>query len=303
MRRAACDTGAMKIRFGFTAGPETSPEALAALVDGLERLGFDSLWIPEVLLQPTLDPLVALAFAAGRTSKLKLGTHLILPGRHPVTLARQLAHLDRVSGGRLLLVGVLGLPAEADAGAQGIDRRERAAAVEEMVPLLRALWTGEEIDHEGSLFRLRKVRVTPRPTQDPLELWLGGKAKGALDRCGRLGDGWMPGLMLPAEAAALRPRIEEAAGAAGRAIDPEHFGANLFYASGELPEEARRFFESQRGPGGADIVPVGIDALQARIDQWLEAGFSKFLLRPLVPPADPAAELEWLATTVLPRTT
>lgn len=293
----------MKIRFGFTAGPETAPEVLGPLVDDLERLGFDSLWIPEVLLQPTLDPLVALSFAAARTTRLKLGTHLILPGRHPVTLARQLAHLDRVSGGRLLLVGVLGLPAEADAGAQGIGRKERAAAMEEMVPLLRRLWSGEPVDHEGPLFTLRGAQVTPRPHQEPLEMWLGGQAKRALARCGRLGDGWMPGLMLPGEAAALRPRIEEAAAAAGREIDPEHFGANLFYASGPLPKAVIDFFESQRGAGGAEIIPVGLDALHARVDEWLEAGFSKFLLRPMVPPAQWTPELEWLAAEILPRST
>lgn len=293
----------MKIRFGFTAGNETTPESLGTLVDDLERLGFDSLWIAEILLQPTLDPLVALSFAAGRTQKLKLGSHLILPGRHPVTLARQLAHLDRVSDGRLLLVGVIGLPNEADAGAQGVERKQRTSVLEEMVPLLRRLWTGEPVDHEGAHFRLTNVTVAPPPRQEPLELWLGGKAKGALSRCGRLGDGWMPGLMLPAEAAALRPRIEEAAAEAGRTMDPEHYGANLFYASGPVPPEVAAFFSSQRGGDPADIVPVGFDALRARIDEWTDAGFSKFLLRPLVPPENMSTELERLADEILPLTT
>ncbi len=293
----------MKIRFGFTAGPETPPEALGSLVDDLERLGFDSLWIPEVLMQPTMDPLVALSYAAGRTQRLKLGTHLILPGRHPVTLARQLAHLDRVSNGRLLLVGVIGLPGEADTGAQGVARKERAAAIEEMVPLLRRLWRGEPVDHEGPRHRLTGVTVTPTPRQEPLEMWLGGKAKGALERCGRLGDGWMPGLMLPAEAAALRPQIEASATAAGRQMDPEHFGANLFYASGPLPPAVLEFFKSQRDGDPAEIVPVGFDALRARVREWTDAGFSKFLLRPLVAPDDMQGELERLAAEMLPLTT
>lgn len=293
----------MKIRFGFTIGAETAPEGLGSLVDDLERLGFDSLWVAEVLLQPSLDPLVALSYAAGRTQKLKLGTHLILPGRHPVTLARQLAHLDRASAGRLLLVGVLGLPDEADAGAQGIGRKQRAAAIEEMVPLLRALWRGEAVSHEGPLYRLSEVTVTPTPRQQPLEMWLGGKAKGALERCGRLGDGWMPGLMLPAEAARLRPAIEESAARAGRTMDPEHYGANVFYAWGPLPKGVTDFFESQRGAGGADIVPVGLDAVRGRIREWTDVGFSKFLLRPLVPPVDMRAELEMLAREILPLTT
>ncbi|MDG2305037.1 MAG: LLM class flavin-dependent oxidoreductase [Candidatus Binatia bacterium] len=293
----------MKIRFGFTIGPETTPEVLGPLVDDLERHGFDSLWVPEVLLQPTLDPMVALAFAAGRTEKLKLGTHLIIPGRHPVTLARQLAHLDRLSGGRLLLVGVIGLPNEADAGAQGVGRKERAATMEEMVPLLRMLWRGEAVDHEGPRYPLSDVTIKPTPTQQPLEVWLGGKAKGALERCGRLGDGWMPGLMLPAEAAALRPQIEASAKAAGREMDPEHFGANLFYASGPMPPQVAEFFKAQRAGDPADIVPVGFDALRDRVREWTDAGFSKFLLRPLVPPDDMHVELDRLAAEMLPLTT
>lgn len=293
----------MKIRFGFTVGNETTPESLGTLVDDLERLGFDSLWIAEVLLQPTLDPLVALSFAAGRSKKLKLGSHLILPGRHPVTLARQLAHLDGVSNGRLLLVGVIGLPNEADAGAQGVDRKQRSSILEEMVPLLRRLWTGASVDHEGRHFRLENVTIGPTPCQQPLELWLGGKVKSALVRCGRLGDGWMPGLMLPAEAAALRPQIEAAAAEAGRRMDPEHYGANLFYARGPVPPQVAAFFSSQRGGDPADIIPVGFDALRARIDEWTEVGFSKFLLRPLVPPDDMHRELEQLADEILPRTT
>ena len=293
----------MKIRFGFTAGPETAPASFGSLVDDLERLGFDSLWIAEVLLQPTLDPLVALSFAAARTKRLKLGTHLILPGRHPVTLARQLAHLDQLSEGRLLLVGVIGLPGEADAGAQGIERKARTAALEEMLPLLRALWRGEPVSHDGARFSLQDVMVTPTPRQRPLEMWLGGKVRSALRRCGRLGDGWMPGLMLPAEAAALRPQIEQAAAEVGREIDPEHFGANLFYSRGPLAPEVADFFRSQRGGDPADLVPVGLDGLRARIDEWIQAGFSKFLLRPLVPPSDMRAELERLADDVLPLST
>ena len=169
----------MKVRFGYTIGPEVAPEHFPALIDDLERLGFDSVWVPESLQQGTLDPIVALTHAAARTSRLKLGTHLILPGRHPVTLARQLAQLDRLSNGRLLLLGVLGLPEEADSGAQGIDRGDRTAAVEEMVPLLRRLWAGETVDHDGPMFPLRGVSIAPTPQQDPLEMWLAGQVPGA----------------------------------------------------------------------------------------------------------------------------
>lgn len=294
----------MKVRFGFTIGPEVSPDDLGPIVDDLERLRFDSLWIPEAMLQPTMDPVVGLSFAAARTERLKLGSHLILPGRHPVHLARQLAHLDQVSAGRLLLLGVLGLPDEADTGAQGIDRRERSAAVEEMVPLLRQLWAGETVTHDGTRFRFRDIRLSPTPRQEPLELWLAGQVPGALRRCGRLGDGWMPGLSYPEEAAALVPTIEAAAVDAGRVMDPEHYGANLFYARTTLPAEALERLNARRPNGDAEgLVPIGWDALRQRVGEWLDAGFSKFLLRPIVPPENWSAELEALADEVLPLTT
>src|SRR5256885_17210281 len=106
----------MKIRIGFGLGTGglRNDEAFGGLVGDLERLGFDSLWMSERLTSPTLDPISGLAFAAGATCKLKLGTSvLVLPGRNPALVAKELASLDRVSGGRLLLAFGLGV-ADAD---------------------------------------------------------------------------------------------------------------------------------------------------------------------------------------------
>lgn len=297
----------LKIRFGYTIGPDQTTDGLADLVDNLERLGFDSLWVPEAFLVPTLDPIVALTFAAARTSHLKIGSHLVIPGKNPVQLARQLAHLDRLSDGRLLIVGVLGLPDEADSGAQLMARKERVKAMDEVVPLLRRLWTGETIDHDGPMYPLRDVTVVPTPAQDPLEIWLAGKAPSALRRIGALGEGWMPGLMTPPEAAALLPAIHAAAADAGREMDPEHFGVNLLYATGPIPAtiEERLAARTPSGDVGA-LVPTGWPALRERVHEWVDAGFSKFLLRPAVPPADPrrsCAALEELANEILPLTT
>jgi probable F420-dependent oxidoreductase len=293
----------VKVRFGFTVGPEVSAEQFPGIIDDLERLSFDSVWIPEVLLQSTLDPIVALTFAAARTTRLKLGSHLIIPGKNPVLLARQLAQLDRFSNGRLLIVGVLGLPDEAEAGAQMLGRSERSAALAEVVPLLRRLWSGDTVDHDGARHQLSGVRVTPTPMQEPLEIWLAGQVPAALKRCGEMGDGWMPGLVLPTEAAELRIQIERAAADAGRSVDPEHYGVNLFYSSGPLPAAVADRLSSRRSSGAVDeLVPVGMDALRARVDEWLAAGFSKFLVRPVVPPTDWTDELEMLASEILPLT-
>src|SRR5687768_6213050 len=107
----------VKVRIGFGLGTRTlinDGERLGALVDGLERLRFDSLWLSERLTAEAPDPIVAMAFAAARTARLKFGTSvLVLPGRNPVVLAKELASLDRLSGGRLLPAVGLGAPVPA----------------------------------------------------------------------------------------------------------------------------------------------------------------------------------------------
>ncbi|MGE3540991.1 MAG: LLM class flavin-dependent oxidoreductase [Candidatus Tectimicrobiota bacterium] len=296
----------MKVRFGFTCRGQTdlALDEFPRLVDDLERLGFDSVWLPEHMLNGPFDPLVGLAHAAARTTRLKLGAYVIVPGRNPVRLARELANLDRLSAGRLLLIMVLGQDSEAEMLAQHVRKAERGALLEEVLPLLRRLWSGALVDHNGPYYQLREARLTPTPLQTPLEMWLGGQVPGALRRAGRLGDGWIPGLLTPAEAAEKRQRVEAAAAEAGRSMDPEHFGVNLTYSRGPLPPQAITQLRRRRPDlDPLQLVPQSRAALHERVDEWLAAGFSKFLLRPVVPPSDWTAELERLAADILERQT
>jgi len=296
----------MKIRFGLTCRGQTdlALKAFPHLVDALERLGFDSLWLPEHMLNGPFDPLVGLAHAAARTTRLKLGAYLIVPRRNPVRLARALANLDRLSGGRLLLIMVLGQPTTPELLAQHVTKTDRGALLDEVLPLLRRLWSGDIVDHHGPHYQLRDARLSPTPVQMPLEMWLGGQRPEALRRAGRLGDGWIPGLLTPTKAAEKRRRVEAAAAEAGRTIDPEHFGVNLTYSRGPLPGAAIEQLRRRRPDlDPADLVPQSLMALHARIDEWLAAGFSKFLPRPAVPPTDWTAELETLAADILERQT
>lgn len=277
----------MKVRIGVAAGPGVArdPVALFELVDTLEDLGYDSLWVPDVVTTPTLDPIAALAAAAGRRSRLKLGTHLILPGRNPVLLARQLASLDRLSNGRLLLLAVIGLRRPDELAAQGVEAGERTAMLEESLAIMRALWRGEEVSHHGKHYRVDGVSLGIRPVQEPLEVWLGGMVPAALRRCGRIGEGWMPGLCTPAEAAEARATIEVEADKAGRLVDDEHFGVNLSFVTGSLDDDVRTAVAARRTDLAAeDLVAVGAQGLSARIEAFLEAGFSKFVIRPTLEP-------------------
>jgi probable F420-dependent oxidoreductase len=294
----------MKVRIGFALGtqPLADEACYPTLVDDLERLGFDSLWLSERLTSDIPDPLAALAFAAGRTRRLKLGTSvLVLPGRNPVVLAKELASLDRLSGGRLLPAFGLGSADAAEHQAFGVAPRERGPWVDEVLPLLRRLWTEDRVDHNGPRFHFEGVAVRPRPVQQPLDLWLGGRGPATLRRVGRLADGWLPSLCTVDEAAAGRAAIEAAAADAGRTIDPEHFGMLVVYSRHELPPAAARSIAARRPDvDPAALVPVDWPAVRATLERFVEVGTSKFVLRPVQDPASWTAELEDLAANVLP---
>jgi probable F420-dependent oxidoreductase len=292
----------MKVRIGLGLGTVTSLDAalFAALVDACEALGFDSLWLSERLTGPGPDPLVALSVAAGRTERLKLGTSvLVVPGRNPVVLAKELASLDRLSEGRLLLAVGLGVRDPAEQAAFGVDPAERGPWLDEALPLLRRLWRGEAVDHDGPRFRYRGVRLELRPVQQPPDVWLGGRSRAELARAGRLGDGWLASFCTPAEAGLGRQAVEAAAARAGRQVDPEHFGAVLTLAAGPLPEPLRRALATRRPEVEPEtLVATGASALVERIEAFVEAGISKFVVVPLGG-ADPTG-LERLASAVLP---
>jgi probable F420-dependent oxidoreductase len=288
----------MKVRIGVGAGAGSlTAERLAELVTGLDELGFDSLWLSEVLTTPVLDPTVGLAWAAARNPRLKLGTTMLLPGRNVVRLAKQLASLDLLCQGRLLVTLVPGLMYPPEREAIGVDPKRRGAVMDEALPLLRRLWAGETVSHEGIAGTLRDVTLWPLPEQQPLEVWLGGTAPAALERCGRLSDGWLPSLCTPAEAAAGRVTIEAAAARAGRSISPEHFGVSIGYATAPIDPDTARTMAARR-PRALELTPVGLPALRQAIEGFIAVGFSKFVVRPIASPASWRRELEALATAV-----
>lgn len=288
----------MKIRIGVgAAGASPSMDAMAELVTGLDELGFDSLWLSEVLTGPVLDPVVGLAWAAASNPRLKIGTTMLLPGRNVLRLAKQLASLDRLSRGRLLVTLVPGLTYAPEREAIGVEPKQRGAFIDEALPLLRRLWAGEPVSHDGPAGTLRDVKLAPLPVQDPLEVWLGGTVPAALERCGRLSDGWLPSLCTPDEAAAGRVVIEAAAARAGRSISGEHFGMSIGYATAPIDPATARTMAARR-PRSVELTPVGLPALRKLIEQFVAVGFSKFVVRPLVAPKSWRAELEALADAV-----
>jgi probable F420-dependent oxidoreductase len=286
----------MKIRIGFGLGTHTNANEAGSfgdLVDALEDLRYDSLWLSERLTGDAPDPLVALAFAAGRTRRLKLGTSvLVLPGRNPVVLAKEMASLDRLSGGRFLPAVGLGAPTPVEHQAFGVERKDRAAWFDEALGLMRRLWAEDRVTHRGERFHIEEVALRPKPAQQPIEVWLGGQAPSELRRVGRLGDGWLPSFCTVEDVARGWSAVTAAAAEHDRTIDPEHLGTLVTYSYGAIPERVTELLALRRPElDPTDVIPIGLDALRARLVALTEVGASKFVVVPLEEPDDWTAEL------------
>jgi len=306
----------MKIRIGYGLGlqglrlgdgdatgddPRREADLFAGMVDALEDLGFDSLWLPERITSDRVDPVVALAIAAGRTRKLKLGTSVqVLSGRNPVLVAKEWATLDRLSGGRALPAFGLGVVDGKEQQVFGLDRTERAPWFDEALHVMRRLWTEDDVTHHGERFHLDGITIGPRPVQQPPDVWLGGRAPSELRRVGRLGDGWLPSFATPAMVKDGRALVEEEAARHGRTIDPEHFGVLVPYRHGDASGPLLQAIAERYEIDPEEIAPQGFGATRALLERYVDVGFSKFVLSPMDEPPDWRAELEEAAAVVLP---
>ena len=271
----------MKVRFGVGLGADTAPSQLAAIVDHLEANGVDSLWFSELVYSPAVDPMVGMAYALARTTRLKVGTSVaVLPGRHPVLVAKQLASLAAVAPKRVLPVFGLrsAIPAEREVFV--VPDGQRAAVFDESLRVLRSALVEDSTTFAGQYFTVTGAAVAPRPTP-PLDIWLAGAAPAAFRRIGALGDGWLGSFLTPAEARAGRQAIERAAAQAGRRIEPDHFGISLAVSDGELPAELAVAVRKRRPDlDPVELIAAGWEQLHRQLDAYLEAGLTKFVIRP-----------------------
>src|SRR6202012_1299959 len=202
-------------------------DRFSAAVGRLEETGVDSLWISELVFGSLVEPFIGMAHALARTSRLKVGTGVaILPGRHPVLVAKQLAGRAGLPPGRVL--PAFGLqPARAEERALfPVPPGRRAAVFDESLELLRLLLREESVSFTGQYFTGEGASAGPLPAKH-LDIWSGGSAPGALRRTGRVADGWLGSFLTPAEAGAARETIQAAAADAGREIEEDHFGISL----------------------------------------------------------------------------
>ncbi len=223
----------MKIGFGApVAGAWATPEYLAAFAGRAEDAGYASLWTFQRLLVPegsgmepvyhsVLDPMVALGYAAARTSRIRLGVAIVnMPFISPAYLAKQATTVDVLSGGRLDLgLGIGWMPEEF--AATGASMPRRGARAEEYLAVLRTLWADEVSSFNGEFYTVPAGRQDPKPVQRPgPPVLLGGMSRPAMERAGRIADGWITSSR--ADLAKISEAVEvigAAASAAGRKSD------------------------------------------------------------------------------------
>ena len=275
----------MKVRIGISLGTGDAA-GFAAAVDLLEATGVDSLWLPEHVYAEAVEPFTAIAFAVARTRRLKAGSGVsVLPGRHPVLVAKQLASLAGLAPGRVLPVFGLRPAFAAERGLFPVPAGQRAAVFDEALTLLRLLLTSPSVTFSGSFFTVTDACVRPLPAK-PLDIWLGGSAPAALRRVGRLADGWLGSLLTPRESGEAVRVITAAAAEAGREVEPDHFGISLPVAFGGVPAAlAQAIVRRRPGVAPESLVADGWPGARRMISSYLAAGLSKFVVRPATVPA------------------
>lgn len=293
----------LKVRIGIGLGVREMVHdrgELLTVCRAAEQQGFDSLWFSEVAASHALDPVAALGFVAAVTERIKIGTSvLVVPGRPPALLAKALATLHMLSGGRTLPILGLGTLHADEQQAFGVSRYERGPWFDEAVPLIRRFWTEEAVHHHGQRFTADGLGVLPRPGR-PLPIWLGGAHRLELHRAGRLGDGWLASFATPAEVSAGIAVVDAVAREHGRQIDDDHYGILMLYSLRDPTSQTRDFMAWRRPDLALEAaLPVGAVALRTRMREYIEAGASKFILIPADRPADWEAELTELADEVL----
>jgi len=259
------------------------PAVILDLAAAAEQAGFDSLWVGDSLhARPRLEALTTLAAVAARTSRATLGTAVLLPViRHPAVLANEIASLDLIAGGRLVLG--MGVSTKNDAvarefAAAGVPHAERAARFDEVIEVMRRLWREPEVNHAGRFYSLSGVRAGLRPRQvDGPPIWLAGGVEGALRRVARLADGWMPNPPDPVVFAANSARLSVLAREAGR--DPAaihravyttvNVNPDVGQAEREITDFIERYYGSAYGEQKKRQSLCSGNALQ--VADWLRA--------------------------------
>lgn len=257
--------------FGKYAGRDEILEtALAA-----EALGYDSIWVSDHVVVPDhhnvfgevfYDPLISLGFIASATSRIELGTSvLVLPYRNPLVLAKSVSSLDALSEGRVIL-GVGSGWLKEEFKALGVDYSKRGKMTDEYIEIMKELWMSENPSYEGEHFSFTGIRFEPKPVQKPHPpIWVGGESGRSIERAVKHGDGWHP-----------------------VGLTPEEMGARVREVRSLLSDERKESFvmslrrnveiNEARGFGPEETLRGGLGKIRDGIEAYREAGVDHLIL-------------------------
>jgi probable F420-dependent oxidoreductase len=285
----------------------------ARRVRALEEHGVDSLWVGGHVASPNPSPeaMMGLARLAAFTERVQVGTSiLLLPLYPPAIVAKQIADLDRVTDGRVVLGVGVGGEYPGEFRACGIPVGERGRRTDEMIPLIRRLWSADVITHTGRYYPMEDVRIHPAPVQPGgPPIVVAGRQEAAMRRAGTLGDGWFPYLYSPRRYAASVETVRAAATAAGRELSSFEWLVWVFVnvqADGDAARE-----EAARSMGGTydqdframvdHVAAAGTsDEVTDKVRAFYDAGARHFVFSPATAGNDPVPVEERLLGDVVP---
>jgi len=280
-----------------------APADIARIARRAEDTGYASIWVSDHILVPAeggrlpaieiMEPLMTLAYVAALTSKIRLATSVIVvPYRNAIHLAKELATLDRLCGGRLA-VGVASGWLESEFRALGAPYEKRGAYTDEAIRLMRAMFANDTPNFDGEFFKLHGMKFGPRPAAGRIPLWIGGISKRAVRRAVELGDGWHGTRMRPEQVAERVRWVHEIASRYGRVLNNFTMSHRVYVGFAEKWTDTGGYVEGVLAPPAelaqylARYAPLGIDELlispltpEGKLDDFLDR-FDKEV-RPLV---------------------
>lgn len=295
------------IQIGLVAGGDASGVA------ALEASGIDSMWVGGHIASrnPSPEAMMQLARLAALTDRVKVGTSiLLLPLYPPALVAKQIADLDRVTNGRVLLGVGVGGEYPQEFRAMHVPLAERGRRTNEMIPLIRRLWTAEPVTHDGPFYAMDDVKIHPAPVQaGGPPILIAGRKEPAMRRAATIGDGWFPYMYSPRRYAASVDTIRSVAADTSRDLGDFQWLVWVFLNINANGDTARQ--EAARSMGGTynqdfremvdSVAAAGTPAeVIAKLRAYYDAGARHFVFSPATAGADPRLVIERLLGDVVP---
>jgi probable F420-dependent oxidoreductase len=285
--------------------PLTKPQNVVDFAKKCEAMNLHSMWTIDRIAYDNLEPLTALAAAAGTTQKIRIGTSVLLPGlRHPALLAKTVATLDFISNGRITL-GVGFGSRENDFTAVEVPFEKRGSRAVECVQLMKRLWTEENVSHKGRFFNVQNLTLGPRPIQKPIPIFTGGSAEVSLKRAGTWANGFICGSSAIPEFPTTWEKIAHHARATGRNPNEIEKAGLTFMAINDNTDKAvetlNRYVMRYYGRLRGDVASTSLVGSPTAVAERIEAFLSRGLDTLIIGLADPdPKQLDVFGEKVLP---